>query len=116
MKNPPRFGGILIFLILTALCIPALAAKDDIFFSLESGFYAQPQQLEITAETKDAVIYYTLDGSAPGENSLRYEGPILLSDTTKKHTKVISSMKSISFSSFLSITSSATTMTTVVMG
>ena len=84
MKNPPRFGGILIFLILTSLCIPALAAKDDLSFSLESGFYAQPQQLEISAEAEDAVIYYTLDGSAPGENSLRYEGPIFLSDTTKK--------------------------------
>lgn len=44
--------------------------------SLAAGTYAEAQTLEITAQ-EGAEIYYTLDGSEPGEeNSLVYEGPI----------------------------------------
>ena len=52
----------------------------DIFFSRDSGYYDDNFELEITAEGKD--IYYTLDGSIPNKNSLRYEKSILISDAT----------------------------------
>lgn len=49
-------------------------------FSRESGFYDQPFELELTS--KSGTIYYTLDGSLPDKNSIKYEKPILISDAT----------------------------------
>lgn len=37
--------------------------------------------VSLSCETEGATIYYTLDGTIPGENSAVYEGPITLSDT-----------------------------------
>lgn len=48
-------------------------------FSTQSGFYEDSFELSMTAET-DEVIYYTLDGSNPTTESLRYNKPILISD------------------------------------
>lgn len=48
-------------------------------FSVQSGFYAEAFELSMTAK-EDEVIYYTLDGSDPTTESLRYEIPILISD------------------------------------
>ena len=49
--------------------------------SVESGFY--PEEFELTIQAEDgADIYYTLDGSVPTLDSLRYEGPVTISAAT----------------------------------
>ena len=48
-------------------------------FSAEGGFYDSEFELTLTAED-GAQIYYTLDGSRPGENSDSYTGPIRVYD------------------------------------
>lgn len=51
-----------------------------ISFSADPGFYEEPFYLEITAPTDE--IYYTLDGSEPDRNSIRYDSPIYVYDRT----------------------------------
>lgn len=50
-------------------------------FSLESGYYNEEQKLEITTDTENASIYYTLDGTTPTKESNLYESPIILKQT-----------------------------------
>lgn len=50
-------------------------------FSLESGYYNEEQKLEITTDTEDASIYYTLDGTTPTKESNLYESQITLNQT-----------------------------------
>lgn len=52
----------------------------EVFFSKNSGFYEEAFELELT--TKSGTIYYTLDGSTPNRNSIKYENPILIDDAT----------------------------------
>jgi len=51
-------------------------------FSLESGFYSGPQNLEISKQSVQSKVYYTLDGSVPTSASAEYTSPIALSQTT----------------------------------
>lgn len=51
-------------------------------FSVESGFYEESFYLDIASE-EGSVIYYTLDGSIPDENSMVYEQPILIKNATE---------------------------------
>ena len=62
---------------------PVSAYREDeaLYFSREAGFYDEPFYLEIIAPTKE--IYYTLDGTDPDRNSLRYTGPIWIEDASK---------------------------------
>ncbi|MCL2073112.1 MAG: chitobiase/beta-hexosaminidase C-terminal domain-containing protein [Marinilabiliaceae bacterium] len=46
------------------------------------GIYETPQNVTINCETPDAVIFYTLDGSNPNDNSEIFTTPILLSEGT----------------------------------
>ena len=41
-------------------------------FSIEHGFYTEEIQVELTTETEGATIYYTTDGSVPGEMGARF--------------------------------------------
>ncbi|MCK4653808.1 MAG: chitobiase/beta-hexosaminidase C-terminal domain-containing protein, partial [Candidatus Cloacimonetes bacterium] len=53
-----------------------------LYFSPEPGYFLLPQDVEITCETPDVTIYYTLDGSEPYQNSLLYTAPIRISEVT----------------------------------
>lgn len=50
-------------------------------FNLSSGIYLDAQNVVITG-TDDASIFYTLDGTEPNENSLRYSQPLNLELST----------------------------------
>ncbi len=54
---------------------------EELTFSRESGFYEGEFELEI--EAGSGTIYYTLDGSIPDRNSIKYEKPILIKDATE---------------------------------
>ena len=55
-------------------------SQSDIIFSRNSGFYEEEFELYIYAPTDE--IYYTLDGSDPDINSLKYEKPMIIKDAT----------------------------------
>jgi len=55
----------------------------DTEFSVDRGFYDQPFSVEITTDTPDATIYYTLDGSEPTDtHGATYTGPLTIDTTT----------------------------------
>ena len=56
---------------------------EPITFGLSRGIYSEPFRLELSANTPEAEIYYTIDGSVPNENDgQRYTEPILIDQTT----------------------------------
>lgn len=66
------------------LCLLLLGDKYSpagLSFSRESGFYDEPFELKLSAPF-GAKIYYTLDGSVPGENAYLYTSPIFIDDAT----------------------------------
>jgi hypothetical protein len=74
-----------------------LGIVDDPKFSHEHGFYTAPFYITLATETKDASIYYTLDGSEPYDTTGRgrapsgilYTEPILVTTTTNLRIKAI---------------------------
>ncbi len=54
----------------------------ELTFSRESGFYDAPFELELHAPV-GTDIFYTLDGSEPDENAVKYAGPIMINDATE---------------------------------
>ncbi|MBO7395284.1 MAG: CotH kinase family protein [Ruminococcus sp.] len=56
-------------------------------FSVKSGFYDAPFDLEISA-AEGTEIYYTLDGSIPTSDSTRYDSPIAVSDRSDEENKL----------------------------
>lgn len=58
-------------------------------FSKSGGFYHGAQSIVISAESADAVIYYTRDGSLPTMRSAIYSTPILLDSTTVLRAQVV---------------------------
>ena len=61
-------------------------------FSAEGGFYDKPFELTLTCKSGQT-IYYTLDGSEPGPDSLRYEGPIKITDISGEPNKYVSQQR-----------------------
>jgi len=65
-----------------------LGEVADTEFSHDRGFYETPFSVTIATETKDAVVYYTLDGTPPFDIDGRfltgtaYTGPIQIRTTT----------------------------------
>lgn len=53
----------------------------DLVFSEESGFYGEPFELALYAPP-GTEIYYTLDGSDPDENAIKYTQPIMITDAS----------------------------------
>ncbi len=58
-------------------------------FSAQSGFYKDSLTLSMSGP-EDAAIYYTLDGSIPGKDSLLYTEPILLTDPSANRDRYAS--------------------------
>ena len=59
-------------------------------FSANQGWYRNNFDLVLTSETKDAKIYYTLDGSAPTESSRLYTGPIFINSSGRVRARAYS--------------------------
>jgi hypothetical protein len=56
---------------------------DKVDFSAERGFYSAPFAVELRTGTTGATIFYTTDGTEPGEtNGMKYYEPINVSETT----------------------------------
>ena len=72
-------------------CTPQAANEQQeqenvVTFSADSGFYDTPFYLELSAG-KGEVIYYTLDGSVPDENAIRYTEPIYVEDISAQEDR-----------------------------
>jgi hypothetical protein len=62
---------------------PNQAAFLNVSFSLQRGFYDQPQMVALSTETAGAEIRYTTDGSLPtATTGTLYAGPITIDSTT----------------------------------
>lgn len=92
-----RRGKILVlaaFLVVCAAVLLLLARTGDEWaLSKESGFYDEPFYLTIKAPSDE--IYYTVDGSEPDRDSLRYAEPIYIYDATSD-PNVYSNIKDVS--------------------
>jgi len=78
-----NFLNLLFYLVLTSA--QTVEENNLPSFSLASGFYNEESiELEIKAPNPNAVIYYTLDGSIPNENSTIYENPFILKDKSNE--------------------------------
>jgi hypothetical protein len=58
-------------------------------FSLHGGFYNSSQEISITSEYGDSLIYYTLNGSMPSITSNAYAGPITINSSSFVRARVI---------------------------
>ena len=63
-------------------------------YSVEGGWFSDSIEVELSAKEGD--IYYTLDGSVPDENSLKYTGPITIVNRTDE-SNIYSNIGGISF-------------------
>jgi len=58
------------------------AAPPELIFSTEGGYYDTTFAVSLYYPLPNASVYYTLDGSSPAENGIRYEAPIPISENT----------------------------------
>ena len=63
------------------------AFDQDVLFSEQSGHFPNSIMLEMSVTDPLASIHYTVDGSVPQQSDLRYEGPILIEETTSIKAK-----------------------------
>lgn len=74
------FIFIILIIFLNVDLSSSVQTGDDVFFSVESGFY--DTDFELTLSCDKHKIYYTLDGSVPTEDSILYDGPITVTDAS----------------------------------
>lgn len=73
-------AAILTALIFAGAHIPALT-QPSVELSHPSGFY--DEGFELSIKGKNGRVYYTLDGSRPGLDSIPYEGPVRINDASE---------------------------------
>lgn len=78
----------LIILLLACLLPAGALAQEGLWFNLESGFYHDEISLEILCDDPDADIFYTIDGTAPTEDSPYYDGALILEDRTREDNEL----------------------------
>lgn len=61
---------------------PVAVTVSEPVFSINSGTYTNALTVELTCETEDATIYYTIDGSAPTTQHTKYTGAITIDKST----------------------------------
>lgn len=97
-RDPETNGEIRFFAIPTPGTMNDGAYLDEVEspeFSHKRGFYDTPFNVTIATETKNAIIYYTLDGSEPYKftgrfpNGMVYNGPIYISRSTCLRARAI---------------------------
>jgi hypothetical protein len=97
-RDPESNGEIRFFAIPTPGAENDGAYLDEVEapeFSHKRGFYDAPFYLTLATETKNAIIYYTLDGSEPYKftgrfpNGIIYTGPISISRNTCLRARAI---------------------------
>lgn len=76
-KGTAAIRGAVALLLYQALCSQVKAPTA----SLAEGSYATAQQVILTSQTKEAKIYYTLDGSEPSIKSKEYQTEITVAKT-----------------------------------
>lgn len=62
--------------------------SEEAVFSRPSGTFTEPFTLALSGRATGAVIRYTFDGSLPNTNSLLYEAPLLITNTTHLRARV----------------------------
>ncbi len=58
------------------------ALTSPVLFSPPTGEFVDFVQVNLTSPTEGATIYYTVDGSVPTEESMLYQSPLTLTETT----------------------------------
>ena len=58
-------------------------------FNKQSGIYQEELSIEISTETEDASIYYTIDGTVTDDKSTSYSEPIIVPLETTMSVKAI---------------------------
>ena len=62
--------------------ISTVEISQEPIVSLQGGFYAGPQLVELTSIVSEAIIRYTVDGSRPTQSSVVYTDAIHINETT----------------------------------
>lgn len=83
---------------LDEIVIAAEHEVDSPTFSVDGGWYDEPITVELFSTQGD--IYYTLDGSEPDENSIKYERPITVTNRSNE-PNVYSAIDSIAIDSYV---------------
>jgi M6 family metalloprotease-like protein len=79
--------------------------------SISGGTYSSPQVVELSPQTPNSIIRYTLDGTEPNRiNSLYYNGPITISQNTTLKAKAFYYLGPTVFSSSNSAKSGSTAL------
>ena len=60
---------------------------EKVDFSYPPGFYSDTVFLELSHPDPHAVIFYTLDGSIPDTNSIKYTSPIIITDRSDEENQ-----------------------------
>ena len=60
----------------------SLIIPDTLFFSHQGGFYNENISLVLSNTNINSSIYYTVNGSEPNQNSIKYDSPIVVNQTT----------------------------------
>ena len=66
--------------------VPVYSFKETVeapVSSVVTGEYTEDQTVELTSETEEAVIYYSLDGTDPLEDGIEYTGPFTISSSVE---------------------------------